>query len=49
MEEHDYCFIEWPNFAEYYADDSRHMITIEYDPSDENSRLVTISSHQKKL
>lgn len=42
MEDYDYCFIEWPNFAEYYADSSRHTITIKHDPADGNSRLVTI-------
>ncbi len=42
MEDYDYCFIEWPNFPEYYADSSRHIITIEHDPIDENSRIVSI-------
>lgn len=45
MEEYDYCFIEWPNFAEYYADGSWHTIAIEYNPADENSRLVTITPY----
>jgi len=45
IEEYEYCFIERPNFSEYYADSSRHTITIEQDPADENSRLVTIQHY----
>ena len=45
IENYDYCFIERPNFPEYYADSSRHIITIEHDPVDENSRLVTITPY----
>ena len=45
IEDYDYCFIEWPNFPAYYADSSRHIITIEYDSADENSRIITVAPY----
>lgn len=45
MEDYDYCFIERPNFPEYYVDSSRHIIMIEYDPSNEKNRLVSIKQN----
>ena len=48
IENYDYCFIEWPNFPEYYVDSTWHTITIERDPKDQDHRLVTISPYNNK-
>ena len=45
IEEYSYCFIERPNFSQYYADKTWHCINIQIDPNNSNLRIVTVAPY----